>query len=321
MFETTLLRKLLFAGLFIKKHIPAGRRQCATRRGFLLHEMSLRRIGLGKYTLLTALFLMAMALRVGAGVLVAPTVVFISDKGRTGRMTVQNPTDKPQEVTVFFSFGLPTSDSLGNVTVRLNDSAVTDTNSALGWVKAFPRKMVLQPNTSQVVRFRATPPRDLPEGEYWSRVVVRSQDGETSLPEPTEEGAITTKLNMIMQTAIMLKYRKGDLTPQLEFSETSATLEGEIVSVMISMKSNSNCSYVGTLATRLLDANNKEISHASVQLAVYRELTRRLELPLTEGSFTRPYRVEIGITTSGRKDIPAEDILPGNDLTRALAVQ
>ncbi len=293
------------------KEIPGECCTNTTRRGFLL----------GKYTLLSLLFLSILALRAGAGVLVAPTVVFISDKGRTGRITVQNPTDKPQEVTVFFSFGLPTSDSLGNVTVRLSDSSVTDPNSALGWVKAFPRKMVLQPNSSQVVRFRARPPKDLPEGEYWSRVVVRSQDGETSLPAPTEEGAITTKLNMIMQTAIMLKYRKGNLTPQLELTETSATIEGEKVSVMVAMKTNSNCSYVGTLACRLLDASDKEISHTSVQLAVYRQLTRRLELPLTDGDFTRPYHVEIGISTSGRKDIPAEDILPGNDLSRALAVQ
>ncbi len=301
--------------MLITRHIPAERRLRIARRGFIF----------GKLSLLSALFLFfmltVMALRSGAGVLVAPTVVFISDKGRTGRMTVQNPTDKPQEVTVFFSFGLPTSDSLGNVTVRLSDSAVTDPNSALGWVKAFPRKMILQPKSSQVVRFRATPPRDLPAGEYWSRVVVRSEDGETSLPSPTEEGAITTKLNMIMQTAIMLKYRKGELTSKLELTKTSATLEGDKVEVMVSMKNAGNCSYVGTLAVRLLDASDKEISHTSLQLAVYHDLIRRLELPLAEGSFSRPYRVEIGITTSGRKDIPAEDIIPGNEISRALAVQ
>ncbi len=299
----------------IKQHTPAGRRSGkrsdTVRRGFVF----------GKLSLCAGLFLFIMALRAGAGVLVAPTVVFISDKGRTGRMTVQNPTDKPQEVTVFFSFGLPKSDSAGNVSVRLSDSSVTDPSSALGWVKAFPRKMVLQPNSSQVVRFRATPPKDLPAGEYWSRVVVRSQDGETSLPAPTKEGAITTKLNMIMQTAIMLKYRKGELTPQIEFEGTSATLDDDKVSVLIAMKNVGNCSYIGTLACRLLDASDKEISHSSLQLAVYRELTRRIELPLTDGSFSRPYHVEIGVTTSGRKDIPAVDIIPGNELSRTLAVQ
>ncbi len=295
----------------IKQNIPAERRLCATRRGFVF----------GKISLITALFLAVMVLHSAAGVLVAPTVIFISDKGRTGRMTVQNPTDKPQEITVYFSFGLPKSDSLGNVTVRLTDTLITDPNSALGWVKAFPRKMILQPKGSQVVRFRATPPKDLPEGEYWARVVVRSQDGETTLPSPTAEGAITTKLNMIMQTAIMLKYRKGQLTSKLELGETSATVDGEKVKVMIDMKNTGNCSYIGMLACRLMDANNKEISHASVQLAVYRNLLRRVELPIREGSFMKPYRVEIGISTSGRKDIAAEDMITGNEISQALAVQ
>ena len=35
-----------------------------------------------------------------AGVLVAPPVVFISEKGRTGRLTVQNPTNAPREVSI-----------------------------------------------------------------------------------------------------------------------------------------------------------------------------------------------------------------------------
>ena len=42
-----------------------------------------------------------------AGVLVAPPVVFISEKGKTGRLTVQNPTNAPKEVSISFSFGLP----------------------------------------------------------------------------------------------------------------------------------------------------------------------------------------------------------------------
>ncbi|HSG99206.1 MAG TPA: hypothetical protein VLB27_04095, partial [candidate division Zixibacteria bacterium] len=81
------------------------------------HALSARRrlrgffISVGLSTLLAAPTM--------AGVLVAPTVVFLSEKGRTGRMTVQNPSDKPKEVTIHFSFGLPESDSLGNVTVTL----------------------------------------------------------------------------------------------------------------------------------------------------------------------------------------------------------
>ena len=157
------------------------------------------------------LALLLAAADLPAGVLVAPTVVFMSRDARTGRMTLQNVTDKPQEVSVFFSYGLPTADSLGDVRVRLQDSAVTDPKACLDWVKAFPRRLVLPANASQVVRFVASPPRDLPDGEYWARVVVKAQQVEPNIPEPIGEGEITTRLNMVMQTAIMLKYRHGDV--------------------------------------------------------------------------------------------------------------
>jgi hypothetical protein len=59
--------------------------------------------------------LLLPAIDVLAGVLVAPTVVFMSNKNRTGRLTIQNPGDKSEEVSVHFSFGIPVTDSMGNI--------------------------------------------------------------------------------------------------------------------------------------------------------------------------------------------------------------
>lgn len=253
------------------------------------------------------------------GVLVAPTVVFLSDKNRTGRLTVQNPTNSPKEITVNFSFGLPTSDSLGNVSLTLQDSGVTDPRSALGWVKAFPRKVVLPPNGSQVVRLVANPPQNMPDGEYWARIVVRSQEGELSVPSATEAERITTKLNMVMQTAIMLKYRTGRLTSELQLVKAAALLINSKVSVTVDMTNNGNVSYMGILKCRLVDRDKNEISSSQVDLAVYRNLKRRIELPIEKEKI--PYQVELSITNAGRTDIPPEAIVPGNEITYAMKVQ
>lgn len=271
--------------------------------------------------LVAALLSLFASVNITAGVLVAPTVIILGEKQRTGRMTVQNPTDKPKEITVHFSFGLPVSDSLGNVTVRLQDSAVTDPQSALGWIKAFPRKLIIPAHGSQIVRFVARPPKDLIEGEYWARVVVRSQEGETSIPTPEGDGAITTRLNMIMQTAVMLKYRKGDLTPQINLASVETFVEEGKIEALIDMRNPTNCSYVGILKCRLLDAQDREISQNTLQLAVYRQLSRRIVLPLTDGDFTKPYYIDLSISTEGRSDIPAEDLLPGNAIRRRLALR
>ena len=256
-----------------------------------------------------------------AGVLVAPTVVFLSSDSRTGRMTLQNLDEKPQEVTVFFSFGLPTADSLGDVAVRLQDSAVTDPQSCLEWIKAFPRRLILPPNASQVVRFVANPPRELPDGEYWARVVIKAQEANPNIPKSTGEDQITTRLNMVMQTAIMLKYRHGDVFCELKLEGASARFADGQVEVLVDTKNIGNASYLGILNCQVVDADGREVARRDVQLAVYRELRRRVQIPLPAGDFTRPYKVNLEISGKGRTDIAAADMLYGNDLTFSAAVE
>ncbi|NLI16637.1 MAG: hypothetical protein GX409_10175 [candidate division Zixibacteria bacterium] len=254
-----------------------------------------------------------------AGVLVAPTIVFLSDKNRTGRMTIQNPTNTPKEVFVGISFGLPQSDSLGNVTLVLQDSGVTDPRSAMNWVKAFPRKVIIPPNGSQIVRLAANPPPNLPDGEYWAQIVVRSQEGELTVPQANEAEKITTRLNMVMQTAIRLKYRTGKLVSELALTKATARLMNSKVLVMVDLANNGNVSYVGKMKCRLLDIDKKEISSNQVDLAVYRSLKRKIELDTEKGRV--PYRVELTISNEGRNDIPPEAMIPGNKIEYAMKVE
>ncbi|MEW6412753.1 MAG: hypothetical protein AB1483_09810 [Candidatus Zixiibacteriota bacterium] len=256
-----------------------------------------------------------------AGVLVAPPVVFISEKGRTGRLTVQNPTNAPKEVTIDFAFGIPESDSLGNVSIDLQDSAVTDPRSAMGWVKAFPRKLIIPANGSQIVRFVADPPKDLADGEYWARVVVQAQEGTTTIPTPEDDNKITTKLNMIMRTAIMLKYRKGDCVANVELTNSETQVTDSNVYAVVDLVNRGNVSYVGLLSCRLLDADGKEISKSEIHLAVYHDLRRRVELPIVAGDFKRPFTVEVNVTNKGRKDLPQEEMIFGNDILFTMNVE
>jgi len=256
-----------------------------------------------------------------AGVLVAPTVVFLSDKNRTGRMIVRNPGNDPKEVEIRMGFGLPMSDSLGNVRVNLQDSAVTDPHSAMEWIKPFPRKLVLSPGSSQTVRFVANPPKNLPDGEYWARIVVKSQESQVEVPPAEGEEGISTNLNMIMQTAISLKYRKGNLFSKLELTEAKASLEEARVNVLVDLINRGNVSYIGVLNCRLTDADNNELSSQRIDLAVYYDLKRNVVLPISGLRPKPPYNVEIFITNDGRTDIEPKDRIRGNEIKYSLVVK
>jgi P pilus assembly chaperone PapD len=267
------------------------------------------------------MLLFFLAVDLGAGVLVAPTVVILTDKKRTGRINVENPSNKPKEVKISFSYGLPTSDSLGKISIDLRDSDVDDPRSALNWIKAFPRKVLLPPNGSQVIRLVAQPPSDLPDGEYWAHIIIESQEGETSYPLATEEEGITTRLNMIMKTAIALKYRTGDLNAELLMTDVTTKEQDSRVMVLCDLKNLGNVSYLGVLTCRLYDAEDKEISYHKSNLAVYRDLRRGIYLPLSNGDFKRPFRLDLSISGKGRTDVPREDMVFGNEIAYSAVVK
>jgi len=272
------------------------------------------------FVVLSSLLLFG-ATELSAGVLVAPTVVFMSNQNRTGRLTIQNPAATPQEVSIDFAFGVPETDTIGNVYVSLLDAASPDMRSALGWVKAFPRKLVLAPNSTQVIRFVANPPKDLPDGEYSARVVIESRDAQVEAPKALAEGEISTKLNMIMKTAMMLKYRNGDCTTELELTGAKAEMMEDSVLVTVDLKTLGNASYVGLLRSRLLDSRGRELDYHNMDVAVYDTMRRRFALHVDGEEAQRPYRVELSISNKGRRDVAHEDMIFGNDIFITQAVE
>ncbi len=256
-----------------------------------------------------------------AGVLVAPTSVILSENDRTGRLTVQNPSDAPIEVSIRFGFGIPESDSLGKVTLRLQDtSEVNHPRSAMNWIRAFPRRVVLAPGATQVVRFVANPPKDIPDGEYWARIVVRSQDSQAQLPDAGDLESITTRLNMVMETAIVLKYRTGNLMAKLGITDTEVERSDSLVTISIDMENQGNVSYVGVLRCNLFDANDVEITARRINIAVYDDIKRRVELPVGISDYRQPFHVDIVIENDGRNDVPANELISGNRLEYTLTV-
>jgi len=275
----------------------------------------------GRHLLMCLPLWLLIVVDLSAGVLVAPTAVFLSEMDRTGRMMVQNPSDSPKEITVYLSFGIPESDSLGEVSVRLIDSAITDPRSAVEWIRVFPRKLTLAPHDKQTIRFIARPPKGLPDGEYWARIVVRSEEGAAAIPSATESDGITTTINMVMQTAISLKYRTGNLISKIEVVDTRIETHESQIDALIDMTNRGNVSYLGLLKTRLVDADRVEIVSRQMDLAVYRNLLRRVSLPLPEdGGFKKPYRLEVSITSEGRRDIQSELIVPGNKIDYSMVI-
>lgn len=266
--------------------------------------------------LLGALALLLGLAAPAAAVTVSPMALMIDARTRTGTLTLYNPGTLPEEITISFGFGYPKADSAGNVGVQILDSVPAGEPSAVEWMRAFPRRLVLQPGQRQVVRVMVQPPADLADGEYWSRILVSSRGG---LP-PIEQTQGEMRLQLSVETVLVLaaNYRKGDVSTGVEIRSATAARRGDAVEGRVEFARTGNAAYLGTLRAEVLDARGQVVASTSEDLAVYRTLPRRVEVPLPAG-VTGPLRLRIDVQTE-RDDLPRAAVLPASGVTRTLDV-
>jgi P pilus assembly chaperone PapD len=153
------------------------------------------------------LVLLACWAQPAAAVSVSPIALYLDQATRTGTLTLYNPGALAEEVEIGFAFGYPVSDSAGNVSVPLFDTSPAGEPSAVEWMRAFPRRLRLEPGQRQVVRVMAQPPAGLANGEYWARVLVRSRGGQPPIEQT--QGAVTLQLNV----ETVVETERPDLPP------------------------------------------------------------------------------------------------------------
>lgn len=250
--------------------------------------------------------------------MVAPHALFIDHRVRSTALHVHNPDDVPVEIEVQLIYGFPRGDGEGGVQVFLEEAPPADAPSCAGWIKAYPRRLTLGPGEKQIVRLLAKPPAALPDGEYWSRVVVSSQ----AAPEPQElEGrdGVQVGLSLGTRTIISLNYRKGPMSTGVEVSELHGWIEPEALHLDMALARRGTAAWLGRLDLVLLDGAGREVQHWDQALAVYEPLRRRLELPFEAEPQPGHYTLSMRYSTE-REDLPPEGVLPSQEVLRSMAL-
>ncbi|HUF51747.1 MAG TPA: hypothetical protein VMN60_13055 [Longimicrobiales bacterium] len=224
-----------------------------------------------------------LLLDAGAGLLravsVSPMSVFIDHRTRTGSITLYNPNPLPEEIEISFAFGYPQSDSLGDVTVPLVDEAPANEPSAVPWLRAFPRRLVLQPGQQQVVRILAQPPADIADGEYWSRVLIVATGGRPPVEQQVQPG-VRVAINMRTIIVASLNYRKGNrLATNVSVTAAQARRTADGVQLTLDLARLGEAAYLGRIRLELLASDGRVLALEEDVVSVYRTLRRRFILP------------------------------------------
>jgi hypothetical protein len=255
---------------------------------------------------------------VADAILVAPTAVFIDHRVRTGELHLVNRGTVPEEVSVELRFGYPDADSGGNAYIHFFDSLPAGAPSAAGWVRAFPRRVVVPADGQQLVRLLASPPADLPDGEYWSRIIVTARQAAPSVLQA--DSGMRAQINVEVRTIIALLYRKGAVRTGLVLNDFRAGFEHDSLVVWMDLARTGDAAYLGTARVSLRDPRDASAAGEwDTQLAVYTPMRRRLAFPVAD---LRPgaYAVGLSITTA-RQDIDQRSVLPAAPVERTMTVE
>jgi P pilus assembly chaperone PapD len=241
--------------------------------------------------------------RPAVAVNVSPAVVIIDGRSREGVVTLRNGGEHPEEIELTFQHGTSVADGHGNVRLVLSDSAPSGAQSALGWVRAFPRRLVLAPGETQTVRIMVRPPQDLAAGEYWARLVVSAVPQGAGTEQ--QHGAATMRLRIGTRIVAAVHYRVGRLATGLGATGATAERDGENVDLTVNLARQGNAAFVGRLRARFIRADGSPVGDEYVEpLTLYAaDLRRRFRIP-AKAVGAGAVAVEFTFDTD-RTDLPA----------------
>ena len=248
---------------------------------------------------------------------VAPTAVFMDDRDNSAQVTIGNSGDAPEEATVELRFGFPDADSAGTQFIRFVDDPGSAFPSAADWIHAFPQRVRLEPRSQQVVRLLARPPADLPDGEYWTRMIITGR-GETLHPAGADSG-LHAGVGLVIRLVTSVTYRKGTVSTGVVVRDVTADVDGDSLTVWAHLDRTGNAAYLGTADVELADARGTTVRHWSTALSVYTPMRRRFSFKV-DSLQAGDYRVRLRIRAE-RPDLPAQRVLPAPTVTDSVAIR
>ncbi len=240
--------------------------------------------------------------QVYSGIKISPVQVLVVSPTRSAAIKVHNPSEtEEREMWVEVKYGYQTVDEKGGPHVVLLPADSGGERSAAQWLRPYPQRFVLQPSGVQIVRVVAAPPSDLPDGEYWARVVISSKPtAPLRFKQKNQPTGVRSGFIMIEKADIPFHYRKGKLTTGLVIRNVTTTPGKDSMRVAVDLERTGNTSYWGTLTCRLKDHAGKIVSVFKKNLVVYKNETYLCFLKtvnVTSGEYT--FEVNFNNTEGG----------------------
>ena len=246
------------------------------------------------------LFLLLGGNNIYSQISVSPLLLHLSDKNKTGHITVYNTSEDTLECLLNNNFGYPTSDDSGYVFIKMMDTIPNYEPSAKEWIKLYPKNFFLSPKASQVIRVLAKPPDKTAAGEYWSRPSVTIKKKLLYDESNAKLNIVQTSINTELKMFLSVNYRSGKVGVNINPEIVSCFTDDKNLNVLLSLEPMGNAAFLGKIETRLINDGNIFFKD-DVDVAVYHSMKRRVVIPI-EKINKKVFLIEIEINTNRNDD-------------------
>ena len=245
-----------------------------------------------------------------AQVIISPYILYTDTKNKFGAFTVQNESDQIYEISISFIFGYPVTDSIGNASMQYFEQPDSSMPSIADWIRAFPKKFLLNPKQRQVVRMTVKPPSDIDAGTYWSRIITSATP--QSIPIDTLSEGVHAQIKFVLNQITTFLYRVDSAITGIEVKDFYTEVDSSNLNILANLVRTGNSPFFGNVKATILNSQSEVVAEEELSLSNYFGLVKKFQFPLEK--FTPgEYKIELEIILNEKKDFPEskmEPILP-----------
>lgn len=262
-------------------------------------------------SLLTVLLSMVF-LSAQAQVTISPTAVFLDRNSKVGSFYVSNPSNSAVEVRLAFEFAYPATDENGRVFLNYEDDEAEQRYSLAPHLRAFPTTFVLQPDQRQTIRLVGRIPQNSDPGMYWTRMRISSNQLTPPIGE-VAEGEVAAQVSFQIDQVTSVLVQHGNAGTGLSIHSSNASINDGRLIVLTDVERTGNAPFIGSVRSRVLDANNQEVDSRRSSTSVYFRNNQRVEFDASNWPAGQ-YTVET-IFESSRNDISSQNLIQIPDVS------
>jgi len=248
-------------------------------------------------------------------VIISPYILYTDTKNKFGTFIVQNESDQVYEIDISFVFGYPVTDSVGNATMKYFEQPDSSLPSIIDWIRAFPRKFILNPKQRQVVRMTVKPPSDLSPGTYWSRIITSATP--QSPPIDTLGEGVRAQIKFVLNQITTFLYRVDPTTTGIEVKNFYSDIDSSNVNVYADLVRTGNSPFFGNVKVTILNSKSEVTAEEEQSLVNYFQFVKKFQLPL-EKFPSGDYKIDLTVISNEKESFPESTLRPILPVTKYL---